>query len=298
MDIRQFEIFLTLADLLHFRQASRACHLSASALSRTIQRLEEEVGQPLFIRDNRSVELSPAGKKFRDYARRAVREFSSFQTELREEGDKVTGSLSLYASITAVYSLLPDLVQAYRKAYPEVHLELQTGAAEQAVTRVETGAFDIAVAALPDRQKDNLVFLAITETPLVFIAGRQLAAELDLLDKNDIDWPRLPFVLPQTGLSRRRFNHWQRKNRIGVINISSEVSGNEAIIPMVHLGCGVGIVPQLVLERSPFRDEVVVLHNAPQLEPYIVGLCCGRKNLHKPTVQTFWRLAQTVTGSG
>ena len=125
----------------------------------------------------------------------------------------------------------------------------------------------------------------------MFIAPQQpddlLAATID----DQLDLARAPLVLPQTGLSRRRLDAWLKKKRISP-NIGSEVSGNEAIIPMVRLGCGVGIVPLLVLERSPFRDEVVILENAPRLDPYVVGLCSTKRNLQRASVLAFWRLAE------
>ncbi len=60
---------------------------------------------------------------------------------------------------------------------------------------------------------------------------------------------------------------------------------------MVRLGCGIGIVPKLVLARSPFRDEVQILNTAPVLDPYVVGLCSNKRNLQRPVVQAFWQLA-------
>ncbi|MCD6186585.1 MAG: HTH-type transcriptional activator IlvY [Desulfuromusa sp.] len=290
MDIRELEIFLTTAELLHFGRASQVCNLSPSALTRTIQRLEEQLGQTLFARDNRTVQLSLAGEQFCLYARQAVVDFQSFQDSLTGN-QKFAGTLSLYASITAVYSLLPDLLEGYRKAYPEVQLELRTGAAEKAVLQIESGEIDIAVAALPDRRSAGVEFLPIMTTPLIFIAGKQLAASLSQINSKQLDLSQVPMVLPQAGLSRRRLDKWLKKNRI-VPKISSEVSGNEAIIPMVHLGGGVGIVPQLVLERSPFCDDVVILERMPELEPYVVGLCSSKRNLQKAPVKAFWQLAE------
>jgi len=287
MDIRELEIFLTVAELLHFGRASQACNLSASALTRTIQRLEEQVEHPLFLRDNRTVRLSPAGEQFRTYARQAIQEWQSFHTTIKNE-QAVAGTLSIYASITAVYSLLPHLLEAYRSAYPEVQLELRTGAAEQAVERLQSGEIDLAVAALPDRHRSRIEFLPITTTPLVFIASKSNISEIPTND-GQLDLSRAPLVLPQTGLSRLRLNKWLKEQRI-TPNIISEVSGNEAIIPMVRLGCGVGIVPQLVLDRSPFRDDVVVVDQAPQLGSYEVGLCTSKHNLKRPGVQAFWQL--------
>ncbi len=296
MDIRELEIFLTVADLLHFGRASHACNLSPSALTRTIQRLEEEVGQPLFERDNRTATLTAAGQQFRSYARQSLLDWQGFKAALKDE-QAISGTLSIYASVTAVHSLLPDLLEAFRGAYPEVQLELRTGAAEQAVPQVLDGAIDLAVAALPDRQRTRIEFLPITTTPLIFIAPKPDDAAVARSQNGQLDLSRAPLVLPQTGLSRRRLDQWLKEQRI-VPNITSEVSGNEAIIAMVRLGCGIGIVPQLVLERSPFRDEVAVLDRAPQLEPYIVGLCTTRRNLQRPGVRAFWRLAEDRSGRG
>lgn len=295
MDIRELEIFLTLADLLHFGRASQACNLSPSALTRTIQRLEEELEQPLFLRDNRRVALSAAGERFRDYARRTLQEWRAFRGSLKE-GETIVGTLSIYASVTAVYSLLPRLLEAYRRAYREVQLELSTGAAERAVAQVLSGEIDLAVAALPDRQQSQLEFLPITDTPLLFIAPQQGDAVPLPLPDGELDLARVPLVVPQKGLSRRRLDHWLKKRRI-TPDITSEVSGNEAIIAMVRLGCGVGIVPELVLARSPFREEVRILEAAPRLDPYVVGLCSTRRNLQRPVVRAFWQLAEERSGA-
>ncbi len=294
MDIRELEIFITTADLLHFGRASQACNLSPSALTRTIQRLEDQLGQVLFVRDNRTVQLSASGEHFYTYARKAVLDFQALHGTL-SGSQKFVGTLSIYASITAVYSLLPDLLEGYRKAYPEVQLDLRTGAAEKAVLQIESGEIDIAVAALPERRSSGVEFLPIMTTPLIFIAAQKFISSIDWIEEKELDLSQVPLVLPQSGLSRRRLDKWLSEHRISP-NISTEVSGNEAIIPMVYLGGGVGIVPQLVLERSPFRDEVVILERMPQLDPYVVGLCSSKRNLQKGAAGAFWALAESQTG--
>jgi LysR family positive regulator for ilvC len=289
MNVRDLETFLSLAESLHFGKASRACNLSPSALTRSIQRLEEEVGHPLFVRNNRSVALTPAGVRFQTYARQARQEWQEFQESLAAE-PSVSGTLSIYASITAVYSLLPDLLEACRAACPGVQLELRTGAAEQAVEQVLTGEIDLAVAALPDRRAPQLEFLPLTKIPLVFIAPKNGIHSAPPLKRGKLDLSLAPLVLPRSGLSRQRLDQWMKKNSI-TPDINSEVSGNEALIAMVRLGCGIGIVPQLVLEKSPFCDDVQILKNAPVLDPYEVGLCATKRGLARPAVRAFWDLA-------
>jgi len=283
VDIQALETFITTAELLHFGRASRIRNLSPSALTRTIQRLEEQVGVPLFLRDNRNVVLTASGSQFLTYARNAVLEWTHFQESIHTE--KVTGTLSVYASITAVYSLLPKLLEAYRKALPEVHLKLRTGAAERAVEQVLSGEIDLAVATLPDQKFSRLEFMPLAETPLVFIAPKK-----NTLSKYILNLSEEPLVVPQSGVARQRLNMWLKQHGI-TPNISTEVSGNEALIAMVRLGAGVGIVPQLALDRSPLRKEVQVVAKAPKLSPYVVGLCSSKRNLKRPAVLAMWQLA-------
>lgn len=291
MDIQALETFIRTAELLHFGKASRACNLSPSALTRTIQRLEEEVGQSLFLRDNRSVALTEAGGHLLSYARNAVQDWQHFREAMTLE-EAVSGTISLYASITAVYSLLPELLEAYRSAFPEVHLELRTGAAERAVEQVLSGEIDLAVAALPDQKMARLEFMPLAETPLVFIAPKTPGVPA-AGGFHELELSKTPLVVPQAGTARRRLDAWLKEHGV-VPNISLEVSGNEALIAMVRLGTGIGVVPQMALERSPFRDEVEVIPNTPELEPYVVGLCSTQRNLKHPAVQAMWEQAKVI----
>jgi LysR family positive regulator for ilvC len=142
----------------------------------------------------------------------------------------------------------------------------------------------MAVAALPDPKPARLEFMPLTETPLVFIAPRPI---------KQIDFAKESLIVPQTGVARQRLDLWLKQQGV-VPRISTEVSGNEALIAMVRLGTGIGIVPLLALERSPLRNEVDIVRKAPKLAPYVVGLCVGKRNLKRPAVQAMWQLAKTL----
>ena len=126
MDNRDLKLFKHLASSLHFGQTSRTCHVTPSALTRIVQRLEEELGETLFFRDNRSVSLTAAGKVFRSYADDAIQRYEMLRGDLsREEG--LGGEITLYCSVTAAYSILPAIFQKFRSVHPDVHINLQTG---------------------------------------------------------------------------------------------------------------------------------------------------------------------------
>ena len=288
-DLNHHEIknFLTVAEQLHFARASELCNLSPSALTRSIQRLESELGQELFLRDTRQVELTQAGERFLSYAVKALRDWEGVCEELVDDGS-VDGVVSIYASVTAVYSVLPDLLEAYRGAYPKVRLSLRTGAAEDSLDKLLAGDIDVAVAALPDRQLERVDFIPLVTTRLVFVGLKNPLENVRYNEPNDLK--KLPLVLARSGVSRTRVNQCLRGLGAHTARIS-EVSGNEAILAMVRLGCGVGVVPELVLERSPFRQDLEILENAPELESYVVGLCATKKGQSRASVAALWELA-------
>jgi LysR family positive regulator for ilvC len=288
MDIRDLKLFRHLADTLHFGRTSQACNITPSGLTRTIQRLETELNKPLFIRDNRSVVLTPAGKMFRDYAEDVIQRWNELQKSLSTDST-LRGELSIYCSVTAILGILPDILGRFRTAYPEVHINLQTGDAAMALAKLLNGEVDVTIAALPDRRPPHLESIKIIETPLLFIAPARFPETVVYAADGTIDWPKTPLIIAERGLSRTRAQRWFVEAKIQP-TIYAQVAGNEAIITMVSLGCGIGIVPALVLEKSPLQDQVTIIEPAPRLKPFSVGICTIGKNRTNPIVQAFWKI--------
>ncbi len=294
MDLHSLRLFLHLAATLHFGKTSHACAISPSALSRTIRRLEEEVGQGLFVRDNRSAQLSPAGRQFRRFAQETVDRWEELQQGVLRGGGTLAGEVSLFGSVTAVYSVLNDLFALLRTRHPEVHIRLETGDPADALEKVQNAEVDVTVAARPQRLPPSLLFKTLAITPLVFVAPRVHCEATELTGRSPIPWGRVPMILAERALSRRRVEAWFR-SRGARPTIYAEVSGHEAILPMVHLGCGVGVVPRLVMEMSLLKDEVSLLEVSPPLEPYDVGLAVHKRRLASPIVRALWEAADELT---
>ena len=94
-------------------------------------------------------------------------------------------------------------------------------------------------------------------------------------------------IVPESGLARQRVDRWFRDLGVKPL-IYAQVAGNEAIVSMVSLGFGVGVVPQIVLDNSPLASQVAVLRVSPALAPYEVGLFTLEKKLRSPLIAAFW----------
>ncbi len=285
MDIRALQLFKHLSTSLHFGRTSQACNITPSGLTRAIQRVEDELGKKLFFRDKRSVALTEAGRIFLEYTEDALQRWDELQNRLSGDG-VLRGELSLYCSVTAILSILPAILERFRQTYPEVQIHLLTGDAAMAIAKLQNREVDVTIAAVPDTLPSRLEFIKIIETPLIFIGPKEFP---DTVIKEDgsIDWQKTPLIMAERGLSRKRVEKWFAKKDL-IPNIYAQVAGNEAIITMVSLGCGVGVIPELVLEKSPLQGKVFIVETDPKLKPFSVGVCTVEKNRMNPVVQAFW----------
>ncbi|MFT5663037.1 MAG: LysR family positive regulator for ilvC [Gammaproteobacteria bacterium] len=296
MDIKTLQIFLHLAHSLHFGQTAKHCYLSPSAISRQLQRLEEDVGHQLFERNNRQVRLTPAGRHFQDYARKAVDDWQRVRGDLNTNHTSLHGEVSLFGSVTASYSMLTQIIAKMRETCPGIELKLRTGDQADGIERVLAGLDDSAIVATPEILPDKLAFLSLRTTPLQLIGPKTptvLGRQIDGNIANDIepDWAAIPMVLAERGLAREQLlAHLKEMGEKP--NIYAQVAGHEAVVSMVSLGFGVAVVPELVIEHSPKRDTVRVLPWLSNLQPFTLSLCVLKGRIKDPLLKALWDCAQ------
>jgi len=288
MDQKSLHMFVHLSQTLHFGKTAQAFHMSPSTLSRAIQRIEQNVGSELLLRDNRTAVLTEAGKKFQQYAQQQVEQWQTFKQSLDENQQVLTGKLSIYCSVTAAYSHLPPLLERFRQQHPQVEIMLTTGDASDALEQVQSNAVDFAIAANPESLPRSVYFQHLATIPLAVIAPTMNCKVQQQLQADVLSWSDIPIILPEHGPARKRFELWYKKKQQGKASIYATVSGHEALVSMVALGCGVGIVPQVVVENSPVRDKVKYLHNVGEIAPFELGICCLNQNKQQALMQAFF----------
>ena len=291
MDEKSLRLFVSLADELHFGRAAARCHMSASAATRMLQRLELELGVNLLERDNRRVLLTRSGRLFLEYARDALQRWQSLLGEVREQGRALSGVLRMYCSVTASYSVLAEILPVVRRHYPGIEVHVNTGDQALALDRVEHGQEDLAIAAHPQQLPARLAYQPLARSPLVCVAPVIPCLVTEMLARRGVlDWSTIPVIIAQSGLARTRFEQWFQQRGVEPL-VYAYVSGHEAIVSLVALGFGLAVVPQLVLDSSPLQDKVAVVQPGPRLEPFDIGLVARNQSLHDPLVSAVWDLA-------
>lgn len=284
----ELRLFDHLATSLHFGHTAAECHVTASTLSRSISRLEGDVGRRLFDRDRRSVRLTPDGVRFKAFASTVLAEWEQLTRGWAGPLGDVAGVLSVFCTVTASQSVLPQALAHFRAAYPNVQLRLETGYAAEALTALTQGRVDVSVAALDGESRRTVLSHVLASTTLVPVTAGASMHRLPRVPGPE--WSRVPWVLPAEGLSRALLDRWFRRLRVRP-NVVAEATGHEAVLALVALGCGVGVVPHLVVEKAGTPDLTVV-DVEPELATFDIAVCTLPDNLSRPPVSALWQTLQ------
>jgi DNA-binding transcriptional LysR family regulator len=145
VELRDLEAFLTAAQTGHFGRAAAARHLSQSALSKAIGRLEVELGVPLFDRPGRTVRLNRYGELLREHAEEAFRALDAGRAAVADAIDPRRGPVALAFIPTLGPRVVPRLIREFRAEHPRSRVQLSQGGAATVVEMLRSGHVDLAL---------------------------------------------------------------------------------------------------------------------------------------------------------
>ena len=277
-------LFLHLSRTLRFARTAEECHVSPAALSRAVQRLEKELGAPLFVRDKRNVELTDAGRRLQDYAGGVLDAWERFEQQLH--GDALSGTLSIFCTVTGAQTFLPEILGRFREEHPDVHLRVEIGYLADALGSLNEG-MDMTVAGVPRHVPSSIAVRTLAVTPLVFVAPTAPGDVSRSIERRTIAWNDVPLIVPPFGVTRDYVDRWFRQRRQRPL-LYSEVPSHEAILALVAMGCGVGVVPLLVLEGSSLRDRLRVVDVRRPLGELRAAACVLQRRVREPLIGAVW----------
>jgi len=135
-----------------------------------------------------------------------------------------------------------------------------------------------------------VTFHYIDDIALSMIAPRVACSATQLLQQDPINWQQVPFILPLDGMARQRIEEWFKQKGIKHPKIYGTVAGHEGIVSMVALGCGLALLPDVVIKNSPLNSQISTLQLEEPITPFELGVCALKPALERPLVRAFWQL--------
>jgi len=193
MDLQQLRVFREAAKSGGFTRASQELHLSQSTISLHIKRLEDELGSPLFLRAKKRVYLNEAGQLLLQYVERIFQEIKNAEMAVQELSQLERGTIRLGSGATTLTYLLPKILGAYQRRYPQIELIVVTGSSEQLAQAVHLQTLDLAVVMDPVLPSLAIELLPILREELVFVVSTSHAlASQETIRPEDL--AEVPFI--------------------------------------------------------------------------------------------------------
>lgn len=281
MELNQLQYFQMVARLQHFTHAAEALSLSQPALSRSIARLEEELGVPLFDRQGRSVILNSYGQLFLNRVNRVFQEIELAHHELQNILDPLTGTVSLGFIHSQGSNLVPDLLGSFRKTFPQIHFKLFQNITQIILNMLEHGEIELCFCSQPSRESIHWFKLFSEEIVLIVPKDHPLAAQESVPLR---DLAAEPFIVFKEELSLGEivFQLFERAGFIPKVTFEGEELGTVAGLVAANLG--IALIPKSKVTEN---SNITVVHISEPKCERVIGMAWVENRYLSPAAENF-----------
>lgn len=258
MELQQLKYFQTVARLEHFTHAAEELYISQPSLSRSMARLEEELGAPLFDREGRQVRLNRLGRTFLRRVERAFYELEEGQRELADLIGPERGLVALAFLHTVGTRLLPALLSAFRAEHAQISFRLYQNSAGVMLSQLEEGEIDLCITSpLYDKPGLGWAHLMTEEIFLAVPANHPLASRRSVHLREAADES---FISLKPGYALRNISDSLCRQAGFEPKVAFEGEEITTARGLVAAGLGVALVPALawqgVTDPLPVRLHI------------------------------------------
>lgn len=238
-----YRIFYYVAKYGNVSQAAKLLMSNQPNMTRTIKKLEAELGCPLFLRSTRGMKLTPEGKRLYNHVRIAVEQLDRGENELTGIRNLENGKIYISASEVGLRCLLLPVLKKYRARYPGIHIRISNHSTPQGIDALKEGQADVAVVTTPTVKTASL-----TETPIRSIREVAVCSPYfkALLDKKVSLSTLVNYPLISLGRDTKSFEFFSKLFARYGLSYEPDIEAFTAdqILPMVAADLGVGFVPE------------------------------------------------------
>lgn len=250
-----YRIFYYVAKYRNFTRAANALRASQPNVTRSISRLEQQLGCRLFVRSNRGVVLTPEGERLFAHIEIAQEHIRQGENELAGNASLQSGSLSIGASETALNLFLLEKLKIFHERYPGIRLRIFNHSTPQAVAALEHGIADMAVVTTPLQVKKPLKTSDLMEFGEILAGGKRFRAlgervwSLKELEAH-------PLVMLGRDTMTYAFYEQLFLKYGAALQADIEVATTDQLLPVIRADLGIGFLPRQMAGEALEKGEI------------------------------------------
>lgn len=295
--LRQLQFFVAAAQAGSVTGAARELSISQSSVTEAIRALEDDLGVQLFDRQARGLLITHKGSAFLRHARQILSDVATARTAFTEEDGPLTGRLSLGVTSLVAGYVLSDILQRYRRAFPQVELNVIEDNGDYLQHLLIGGELDVAVlltSSVKDRMALNVETLLVSPYRLWLPLGHPLSDQATIALDDLAGQPLIQLMVDEIEESTRKL--------MGSLAVKPEIAFRtrsvEAVRSLVATGAGLAILPSLVYRPWSLEgDRIGIRDISGDLPSVQVGLAWRRGAPLQQPAHHFIRSAQDAMPS-
>lgn len=262
-----------------FTKAAQDLNYAQSSISKMIADLEKEWGLTLLERSRNGICLTSAGEQILPLARTILNDFQALEGCINQINGIQSGIVRIGTFSSVAINWLPDVFAKLQQDYPNIDYEMLLGDYTEVEHWIEEGRVDCGFLRLPTAAGLDTISLKKDEYKVV-LPMNHLLAQKEKIDIHDLE--NQPFLLLEHG-GKTEVSELLEKNHVHP-DIRFTTWEDFAIMAMAEKGLGIGILPDMILKRIPYRLEIRSLK-----VPYYreIGLAMKNRNRLTPATQKF-----------
>lgn len=239
-----YKIFYYVAKYENLTKAATALKTSQPAVTRTIHKLENELGCRLFTRSKTGMKLTPEGRTFYGYVAAGCAQFFKGENDLSNLISLENGTIYISATETALHCYLFQAMEEFNSLYPNVRFKILNNSTTESVNAVKEGKVDLAFVSANLQVAKPLRMKILRKYRDILIAGKRFeelkAGKEELSLKELVSYPWIS--LTSETITRRFLNEYFEKNGL-TFAPDMELATTDMILPAVRHNLGLGFIP-------------------------------------------------------
>ncbi|AAK81339.1 DNA-binding transcriptional LysR family regulator [Clostridium acetobutylicum] len=286
MEFRQLSYFISVAKYLSFTKAAEEHHIAQTAISQQISTLEKQLNVKLFVRNNRAVELTDAGRVLLKEADLITSRVVEAERKTKQAALGFEGSLNVGILGSSEKNFLPVILKRFHKLYPKIGINLSRNSYKKLADDMKGGHLDITFI-FPYELNDisHVKYRKLFDYEICLVVNKEhRLARYKKIDVKEIKNEKFIVVGKEEAPSTVK---QMRKNCMGdgfKLNVVAECKNLDTMLIMVEAGMGVALVPTCVANDSNNNISYIELENSKQIVEIGVAWMEGNMN---PTLKLF-----------
>lgn len=295
-----YHTFLTAAQSPSLSAAAKALYISQPAVSKSIKKLEAQMGVELFVRSSKGIHLTGEGQIFYDYLHTAFETIAAGEDTLKRINDLGIGHIRIGVSSTLCKHILLPCLKKFLAAHPHIQVTIECQSTLPTVALLEHKEIDLGLIAQPEHNK-KLCCLPAGTLNDIFAATPQYLAGLsaregtpDLTRQADFLSHANLILLDKKNITRRYVDRYLSQWNMDAEN-AMEVNSMELLIDFVKTGLGAGCIIRQFIREELESGQLVELKTPESMRPRRICFAYNASAAPSPALQTLLQfIRQTV----